>query len=130
MLIVDKCIWCGKNGEGYKELTLKSENLGENKMLVCSDECEKKTTSYYQKVSRNLKFFVTGILLSVFIGIPLTFMPKIGLSIMCGGVALTVILFPFTTPQTNALLGIKKSTLLTRIIGLIMLAIVLFFNFR
>jgi hypothetical protein len=127
---VNKCIWCGKNGDGYKELTLKSENLGESKMLICSDECEEKTSSYYQKVSKKLKFFVSGILLSVFIGIPLTFMPQIGLSILCGGSAITIILFPFTTPQTNAFWGIKKSILLTRIIGLIMLAIVLFFNFR
>ena len=72
----------------------------------------------------NIKFFAAGLLLGllmIFAGIF-----ESTRTLMAAGFAvmgITVILFPIGTPETTKLLGYKKTKIIARILGVIMIAL-------
>jgi len=130
------CIWCGKKSEDLNKIRIKTENWGTEDFYACSYECEKEARDYIDYAAKNIKFFLLGLFGFMFTGIILMaaatgkkISPSIGMLVMLGGIGLTITIFPFTTPQTNNKVGLKKGKLIGRIAGLtcICLGIILCF---
>ena len=114
------CGYCGKplEGAGYPEIR-------EKETCYCSPECRKKHEAALVKIRKNLKWFAAGIAASVLLvlhsafagaaaggeGTPLS--GGIGMSLL----GLTLLLFPYCTPETYALLGYVRTTRLGRGMG-------------
>lgn len=118
-----KCVYCNKEVE-----TPYSATCGEdNKTVTCgNDDCAKRTEAFFRFGERAKPFFTVGIIISlIFIFVSVIFLTigkmVVG-SILIGTgfalVGLTMLIFPLATPQTYSMYGIRKTTLITRIIGL------------
>ncbi len=77
-----------------------------------------------EKDSYKLPIFIAGIVIGFLIMLCGVFLSNdfiIGMGIMLMGI--TVILFPFTTPQTTAFFGYQKSKIIGRILGLLLVGV-------
>lgn len=119
---MDKCFYCNKK----IEFPLPVE-VGKDKKIVncCNDDCAKKVLAFYHFFEQKKILFYIGItlvMILLFVGPIVIFKMKLlgnillGLSLFLMG--LTFLLFPFATPQTFQMLGIKKTIWLVRIIGI------------
>jgi len=109
-----RCSYCGK-------LITKDKTY-------CNIECENNYDKFQKNASKRTGLFgitMAIMMIMMFIGIILTAVnPQLAVIIMLiggGGVFVTLIVFPFATPETVKLLGVKKSALIVRIIALIMI---------
>ena len=112
-----KCKYCGNELNGTSEF--------------CSNECESNYKEALEKDSRKIKYFILGIALGFLIilyGIALgNHASAIGIGIIVMGI--DVVLFPFTTPETAALLGYQKSKLVGRLLGILLIAVGIWVGF-
>ena len=112
-----KCKYCGN------ELNSNSE--------FCSNTCESNYKKVIEKDSHKVKHFILGIVLGFFIilyGVALNnHTSTIGLGIIVMGI--DIVLFPFTTPETTALLGYQKSKLVGRLLGILLIAVGIWVGF-
>jgi len=137
---MEKCIWCNKKTENLTSFTETMRNILTGTTLetfsCCSDICIDKTRAFCHSVNRNLSKFLIGFAISVvlaFVGI-FTILIVPSLSTAGGMIAASTtlvmgiifFLYPFATPQTVMLIGIEKSAIIARIVGLFL--IVLFFR--
>ena len=112
-----KCKYCGK------ELNSNFE--------FCSNECENSYRKIIEKDRQKIKYFMIGIILGflvMFYGIISNnnvFIIGIGIIVM----GITVVLLPFTTPETIALFGNKKARFIGRILGMILIAVGIWVGF-
>ena len=105
-----KCRYCGK------EL--------DNNLEFCSNECENSYRKIIENDRHKIKYFILGIILGflvMFYGVVSSRNCMIGGGIIVMGI--TVVLLPFTTPETIALFGNKKSRFIGRILGMILIAV-------
>lgn len=112
-----KCKYCGKK-------------LNDN-FEFCNSKCE----SCYEKMvdndSHKIKFFILGIILGfvvILYGIILnnsSFIIGLGIIVM----GIDVVLFPFTTPETNTFLGYRKSKFVGRILGILLIVVGIWVGF-
>lgn len=120
---MSKCVYCNKETENPQTVTAGKEK---DTVICCSDECAEKTQKFYDFVDKSKIPFWIGIALSMallFSGVFAELFTKslktlsilIALSFILLGV--TAIVFPFATPQTFERFGIKKATLIARILG-------------
>lgn len=107
-----RCLYCGK--------------VITNRMKYCNDTCINNYDKFEKNVNSNFKIFGASLailLISIFIGILITaYNPAIGSFIIClGGLGLfiTLMIFPFSTPTTIELFGVKKSKIIVRTIILV-----------
>ncbi|MEG1254259.1 DUF2116 family Zn-ribbon domain-containing protein [Clostridium sp.] len=109
-----RCSYCGK-------LITKDKTY-------CNIECENNYDKFQENASKRTGLF--GIIMAImiimmFIGIILIAVnPQLGkiiILIAAAGTFVTMIVFPFATPETVKLLGVKKSVIIVRIIMLIMI---------
>jgi hypothetical protein len=117
-----RCLWCGKKtGESPREITLPAKRSvapGES-AIVCSEACEQFALETLQSVRKNGYLFLIGIVA----GLVLTVLGGFNRALRPAGVfviGLTVLLFPFVTPQTVKIFGLQKGMLLGRLIGIIL----------
>jgi hypothetical protein len=86
----------------------------EKQFYGCSDECTNKTNAFWRYALRTQFLFWIGVVSTVvlcFIGfVNLSFI-AIGLYVL----GITMVLFPFATPETISSLGVKKSILSVRV---------------
>jgi hypothetical protein len=118
-----RCLWCGKEtGENYREITLPAKRSGpsDESAIVCSGACERSALETLRFVRKNGYLFligiVSGLVLAVLGGFTRAFRPA-GVFV----IGLTVLLFPFVTPQTVKIFGLRKGMMLGRVIGVILL---------
>ncbi|WP_027631484.1 DUF2116 family Zn-ribbon domain-containing protein [Clostridium hydrogeniformans] len=109
-----RCLYCGK--------------LITNDKTYCDIQCKDNYNNFEQYASKRTKAFLISLsiaMIIIFLGIILMAARKeIGviMSIIGGvGVFGTFIVLPFGTPETVKLLGVKKTTLIVRIVALVML---------
>lgn len=121
-----KCTWCSKTlSEEEKEKKIHCGEIYEN-FNFCSEEHLKEFNCFLEDVNKNKIKFLLLILLGT-IGIPVTAIIYAAISnnlipwgmgawggIIVGG---TLIRFPYCTPQTNQIFGVKKSINIARRIG-------------
>lgn len=104
-----KCYWCG-------------EKISEDN--TCSEECRGKLTKYKERVEKNkIKFSL--FLLGYFIIYMILLLveesrgfPYIAFSWLFGILGFILVIFPFATPQTIKLIGVRKSVILIRVMGI------------
>jgi|GEM_PF-2747517 len=123
---VPKCDYCHKNAI---EKIPAENNSGLEARYYCSDNCKEEITEYINAVRKNGKLFIGLTLGSVLImlianGIisALNFDPHYMLIITLIAlivIGITLIKLPFCTPLTIQLIGIKKSKIVARLLGLI-----------
>ena len=101
-----KCDWCHRKSQDLetKQLTFKS---GDEEVRVCGPDCETQLVDFYAYAESH---------------------GGLGYLIMGAGMGIAIIKYPFTTPQTAQLMGMKNAIRLARIIGtlLVLTGIVLF----
>lgn len=114
-----KCIYCN-----HKTDDCKSVSIGKESFLYCCDECKDKTISFVNYANRTVIFFIIGIISTVILALLPILIPSIVYPLTTIGVVvlgITAIVFPFSTPQTIGLLGIKKSIIVVRIVGMVLI---------
>lgn len=100
------CLYCGK------EIA-----VGE----YCCDECRGLTQDFQDSVDRNAKWFVLGIILSLLLFVvPYVTGNDAHITLMFIAMGLTLIVFPYVTPETNAWRGVKTGKLIGRLTGFCM----------
>ena len=105
-----KCRYCGK------ELNSNFE--------FCSNECENSYRKIIEKDRQKIKYFMIGIILGflvMFYGITLNSDFIIGIGIIVMGI--DVVVLPFTTPETTTFLGYRKSKVVGRMLGILLIAV-------
>ncbi len=110
-----KCYWCGQK--------ISEDN-------TCSDECRGKLTKYKERVEKNkIKFAI--LLLGYFIIYMVLLLMEAGsarfpytsFSWLFGVLGIILVIFPFVTPQTIKLIGVRKSVIFIRIIGICLIIV-------
>ncbi len=123
---VPKCDYCHKNAI---EKIPTENNIGLEARYYCSDNCNEEITDYINAAKKNGKLFIGLTLGSVLImvianGMVIAlnldphYMSIITLFALIV-IGITLIKLPFCTPLTIQLVGIKKSKIVARILGLI-----------
>ena len=106
-----KCKYCGKK-------------LNDN-FEFCNSKCENCYEKMVDKDSHKIKYFILGIILGflvMFYGIISNnnvFIIGIGIIVM----GIDVVMLPFTTPETTTFLGYRKSKVVGRILGILLIAV-------
>lgn len=119
-----RCLWCGKSGkESYKEITMrvKYAKPPEEKTIVCSDICEHQVTKTTEFIEKGAAFYLIGTILGLTFSLLGAFISPIltGNGVILLGI--TLFIFPFVTPQTVKILGLKNGMICGRIMGIIIL---------
>lgn len=105
---MNKCKYCGKQ-------------INED-LEFCHDECRDNFAKMLEKDGPKVKYFIFGIILGIlvmFYGIFSGSNLKVGFGIVWMGI--TVILLPFTTPETTAVLGYRRSKIIGRLLGILLI---------
>ena len=115
-----RCYWCG-------------QKISKNN--TCSERCGEKLTKYKERVEKNKIKFALFLLGYFIIYMVLLLVeagsggfPYISFSWLFGVLGIILFIFPFVTPQTIRIIGVRKSVILIRIIGtcLIVMGLVIF----
>ncbi|MDP4152778.1 MAG: hypothetical protein Q8865_04950 [Bacillota bacterium] len=113
---MEKCLYCGKSIETPHTATAGKKN---EPITCCCETCVKKAQRFYRYVDFTLPFFWLGVIASICLIVYTAFTTP-NLMYVWGGLSLlglTALLFPFATPETFSMLGIKKAAIITRILG-------------
>lgn len=105
-----KCKYCGKPIDDNSEF--------------CRDECKNNYMRMLEKDGSKIKYFILGIVIGflvMFWGIISGSSLKMGFGI--GLMGITVTLFPFTTPETTAILGYERAKLVGRLLGVLLIIV-------
>lgn len=135
-----RCLWCGKTcDENYREIVMaiKFAKPPQEKAIVCSEECGKKVLDTCKFVERTASLFLVGVVFGSILtvyglftpseksALPISILGIIGMTIL----GITFIVFPFVTPQTTKIFGLKRGMLLGRIGGFILLLLAMIIEF-
>ena len=131
--MMHKCIWCNKESEQIKEITVLAKNRfgvkpREVNCFVCSKH-EEKFRKFNDRVRRYSLVFIGLVIISLIAlmgvncwrgdnGIA-TYLSIASIAFM----GLVFIVFPFSTPETVLMIGFAKSIIVVRIIGGIFFAL-------
>ncbi|MGL4991905.1 MAG: hypothetical protein ACRCYE_05525 [Sarcina sp.] len=111
-----KCLYCGKNISDVSTAIKVGEKFDE--YYVCDEYCEEKFNSFNKYVKKNSKFFLLGILgIFIIYLIGLIFNAFYAISFLLFSLGILLYIFPFATPQTNQIFGIKKSIKIVKLLG-------------
>jgi hypothetical protein len=117
-----KCDWCHASSSEMqvKEVAFKSST---EEITICCQECEDRLVTFSRYVESHVWHFFAGLLLLPAIGGVLAVWREsidngaLGYLVMGVGMGAAIIKYPFVTPQTVQLLGMKKGILLGRMTG-------------
>jgi predicted nucleic acid-binding Zn ribbon protein len=109
-----KCAYCNK--------------LTTNNKIYCDDKCENHFNIFQSFFKKYKVLFVILIAMNIIVAIVGSIITitnlQLGISITCIGIMIlsgTIIVLPFATPETFNKLGIKKTILIIRLLGLLLL---------
>ena len=106
----NRCRYCGK------EIMEKLE--------FCSDDCRESYNRHTRNDVTKIGIFSAGViigLLTMFIGVFLSNPVIIGSGIILVGI--TILLLPFTTPETISILGYKSARIVGRVLGIVVIVV-------
>lgn len=118
----EKCHWCSNERPDLQEIEIHFKGKS-NRAKVCNATCAQELGDFVKYADSHLKHYYLGFVLSIVIGSMLAIWRikydygALGVFIIFSGSGLTLIRYPFVTPQTVALLGAKRAVSSGRIIG-------------
>jgi len=98
---------------------------------VCGADCERNLREFSEYVNRNVGKFFAGLVVAIALPIVLLLigvaidqlvLVRIGAALSLLLLGLTIIKYPFATPQTIRVLGIRKSIRTAKGLGILLLA--------
>lgn len=116
---MQKCMWCNKKNNELREISIPDTNspLREISYFVCPEH-EQKFRKFYDYARRYGPLFIGLVVLSLISFIISASYEHFNLSMASfASMGLIMIIFPFCTPQTIAMVGVAKSIIIARIIG-------------
>lgn len=119
-----QCGWCSKESPNLRPIQVRFRGE-ERELNVCSNDCESRLRHFLNYVESNFKLYVMGLLLAFLTGIVVTFARlavdygALGVLITLAGSGAVLVKYPFVTPQTTALLGMKRAIKSGQILGYI-----------
>ena len=119
-----KCIWCNKPCES--EVTVRD---GEETHACCSEECKQEAEKFLRFAKRFSPLFLGLIIVIIVALLALSVTAPRLISIPMAAMGCVILFLPFCTPQTVQALGLKKSILVGRILGIIVIALGIFMYF-
>lgn len=129
-----KCIWTNKKSEDLKELEIKNLNTKKIETVYILPEFEQKFLEFHKFAEKYANKFLIAIMSLTFSLVFIVVLPKsiipyflsLGLFLM----GILCYFFPFVTPETVKMLGIKKSIIIAKILGVIIALIGIFISFQ
>ncbi len=90
----------------------------------CCNKCENNYTKNMKKAKGKIKYFIIGIIIGFLVMLYGVFSNR-DLIIGCGiaDMGIVVAVLPFATPETGALLGYRKSRIVGRILGILLIVV-------
>lgn len=119
-----KCLWCNKPCE--PEITVQDS---EETYACCSEECRQKAEKFLHFAKRLSPLFLGLIIVIIIALLALSVTAARLSSIPMTAMGCVILFLPFCTPQTIQALGLKKSILIGRILGVIVIALGIFMYF-
>lgn len=125
-----RCLWCGKaNKENYREIviTIKKASPPQEEVVVCSKKCEKAVLNSFQFIEKNIHLFFSGVILGILLALSGLLAPIIGRKVLLVSftgmllLGMTFVIFPFVTPQTTKIFGLRNGMFLGRVTGIVFL---------
>ncbi|MGE5370557.1 MAG: hypothetical protein ACM3QZ_01075 [Solirubrobacterales bacterium] len=118
-----KCAYCGSADVENKVKVNTWSGVGRQdvEFEYCSAACKQEIEAFSSYVNRNAAKFLTGIgvlVMAMVLGGGL--FPRFGLFIVGGAsflMGLLIVVFPFATPQTNRMMGIRNAVKTARVLG-------------
>ena len=124
-----KCLYCNKSCESQNPVTYKKESF-----ICCSDECSEKVIEFIKFAEQYQNRFIIFVVLVVPALMLSAMLPYIlgyniiGAILFSLGIAalgLILYLYPFATPQTSKLIGLRNSIKVVKITSIaIMVAVI------
>ncbi len=118
-----KCVWCNKKAPNLKEIRISvvgrfGVGKHDTTMNVCSNYCEKKLRGFVEYANKYALLFICSIFgaLLVMIASSVLRIPMVIPIAVCM-LGILVIIFPFATPETVGIIGVKKSITIIRVLG-------------
>lgn len=117
-----KCLWCSKEALDLHETELHFKGKT-NSAKVCNTICEKELKDFIEYTESHAKHYFLWLSLSIIIGLIVTFWRikvdhgATGVLVIFAGSGLTLIKYPFVTPQTVSSLGANKAIAYGRYLG-------------
>ena len=118
----EKCFWCSEETSDPQEIRLHYKGKF-NRGIVCSTSCEKELRDFVTFADNHTKHYILGLTFSFIIGLIITLwrikvdFGALGVLVIFAGSGLTLVKYPFVTPQTVASLGAKKAIATGRFLG-------------
>lgn len=118
----EKCFWCSNVISDLKDVELHFKGKS-NWVKVCNTGCEQELRDFVKYADNHTKHYILGLALSIIIGLIVTIwrikvdFGALGVFIIFAGSGLTLIKYPFVTPQTVSSLGARKAIASGRFIG-------------
>lgn len=106
-----------------------------NRVKVCDASCEQKLRDFVIYADNHTKHYILGLSLSIIIGLIVTIwrikvdLGAFGVFIIFAGSGLTLIKYPFVTPQTVSSLGARRAIASGRLFGWLNIIIAILFWF-
>lgn len=125
---MSKCAFCGN--EVSEDHPIASPDSSQEKMICCSDSCAAQAEDFVRFFERTKTYFLIGMAISLVFIFVAVFVLSSG-SALTGGILMasgfvalgvTAILFPFATPQTFSMFGIRKARKITKVLGICLIA--------
>lgn len=118
-----KCIWSNQKNENLKELEVKNLNTKKIETVYVLPEFEQEFLSFYKFAEKYANKFLIAVISLSFAFVFVLVLPKsispyflsLGLVLM----GILCYLFPFVTPETVKMIGMKKSILTAKVLGII-----------
>ncbi|MDF2855357.1 MAG: hypothetical protein K0Q87_1208 [Neobacillus sp.] len=120
---MDQCIYCNKKIEVPYTIIITNNNS----QICCSEECMKKASSFYNHFMKSKPYFYVSIFLSLGLILSGAIVDAIMSShrllavLLAAGFILlgvTLLLFPFATPESFDKWGIKKTAKIVKALGI------------
>lgn len=112
-----KCSLCGKKTT-TREVFI--DGHPPERLSVCSDSCEQSLREFVSHYRATRWYLLSGMLMITLAAAVFALMGAAHLLPLClTSFGLLIILFPFATGETIELMGVRKSVVLVRVIGLL-----------
>jgi len=112
-----KCSWCGRKTTAEEVFI---DGHPPERLSACSDSCEQSLREFVSYYRATKWYLLSGMLIIMLAAAVFALVGAVHLLPLClTSFGLLITLFPFATGETIELMGVRKSVVLVRVIGLL-----------